>query len=29
MLVCSDEEAPESFGMDRFHRIKLLNVIAG
>lgn len=29
MLVCLDEEALESFGMDRFHRLKLLKVIAG
>ena len=27
MLVCLDEEALESFGMDRFHRLKLLKVI--
>lgn len=29
ILVCLDEEALESFGMDRFHRLKLLKVIAG
>ena len=29
MLVCLDEEALQSFGMDRFHRLKLLRVIAG
>jgi len=29
MLMCLDEEALESFGMDRFHRLKLLKVIAG
>lgn len=29
MLVCLDEEALESFGMDRFHRLKLLKVIDG
>lgn len=29
MLVCLDEEALESLGMDRFYRLKLLKVIAG
>ena len=29
MLVCLDEEALQSFGMDRFHRLKLLRVIDG
>ena len=29
MLVCLDEEALESFGMDRFYRLKLLRFIAG
>ena len=29
MLVCLDEEALQSFGMDRFHRLKLLKVITG
>ena len=29
MFMCLDEEALESFGMDRFHRLKLLKVIAG
>lgn len=29
MLVCLDEEALESIGMDRFHRLKLLKFIAG
>lgn len=29
MLVCLDEEALKSFGMDRFHRLKLLRVIDG
>ena len=29
MLVCLDEEALQSFGMDRFYRLKLLRFIAG
>lgn len=29
MLVCLDEESLESLGMDRFHRLKLVKVIAG
>lgn len=29
MLLCLDEEALESFGMDRFYRLKLLRFIAG
>ena len=29
MLVCLDDEALQSFGMDRFYRLKLLRFIAG
>ena len=29
MLVCLDEEAMESIGIDRFHRLKLLKFVAG